>query len=196
MVPSSGRLDAGDVRESRDEPSPFLALGREHGLPGVGDSVVAPPALARSLDPAAADETAFFEAIQRGVQRGQREPQRPARAVLDVAGDVVTMQRTLVNERQNQEVCAAFFAESIAERSRRVIYRNASYRTTEVRYGWTVSSRKGWQAASLDGPTDPDAKSAWDAEIQRRIEAIEAGTIRLEPWDEVKRRIERDVLGR
>ncbi len=42
-----------------------------------------------------------------------------------------------------------------------------------------VSSRKGWQAASLDGPTDPDAKSAWDAEIQRRIEAIEAGTIRL-----------------
>jgi len=33
--------------------------------------------------------------------------------------------------------------------------------------------------ASLDGPTDPDAESAWDAEIQRRIEAIEAGTIRL-----------------
>ncbi|HLG57293.1 MAG TPA: addiction module protein [Vicinamibacterales bacterium] len=50
--------------------------------------------------------------------------------------------------------------------------------------------------ASLDGPTDPDAEAAWDAEIERRIEAIEAGTIRLEPWAEVKRRIERDVLGR
>jgi putative addiction module component (TIGR02574 family) len=50
--------------------------------------------------------------------------------------------------------------------------------------------------ASLDGPTDPDAETAWDAEIERRIEAIEAGTIRLEPWSEVKRRIERDVLGR
>jgi putative addiction module component (TIGR02574 family) len=50
--------------------------------------------------------------------------------------------------------------------------------------------------ASLDGPADPDAELAWDAEILRRIEAIEAGTIRLEPWDEVKRRIERDVLGR
>jgi putative addiction module component (TIGR02574 family) len=50
--------------------------------------------------------------------------------------------------------------------------------------------------ASLDGPADPDAESAWDAEIQRRIEAIEAGTMRLESWDEVKRRIERDVLGR
>jgi putative addiction module component (TIGR02574 family) len=50
--------------------------------------------------------------------------------------------------------------------------------------------------ASLDGPADPDAEAAWDAEIDRRIAAIEAGTIQLEPWSEVKRRIERDVLGR
>ena len=50
--------------------------------------------------------------------------------------------------------------------------------------------------ASLDGPVDPDAETAWDAEIERRIEAIEAGTIRLEPWSEVKRRIEQGVLGR
>jgi putative addiction module component (TIGR02574 family) len=50
--------------------------------------------------------------------------------------------------------------------------------------------------ASLDGPAEPDAEAAWDSEIERRIAAIEAGTIRLEPWAEVKRRIERDVLGR
>ena len=50
--------------------------------------------------------------------------------------------------------------------------------------------------ASLDGPADPDAEVAWDAEIERRIAAIEAGTLRLEPWAEVKRRIEREVLGR
>lgn len=50
--------------------------------------------------------------------------------------------------------------------------------------------------ASLDGPADPGAEAAWDAEIASRIQAIEAGTIRLEPWSEVKRRIERDVLGR
>ena len=50
--------------------------------------------------------------------------------------------------------------------------------------------------ASLDGPVEPDAEAAWDAEIERRIAAIEAGTVRLEPWSEVKRRIERDVLGR
>ncbi len=50
--------------------------------------------------------------------------------------------------------------------------------------------------ASLDGPTDPGAEAAWNDEIDRRIEAIEAGTIRLEPWEQVKQRIEKDLLGR
>jgi putative addiction module component (TIGR02574 family) len=50
--------------------------------------------------------------------------------------------------------------------------------------------------ASLDGPADPDAERAWDAEIERRIAAIEAGTIALEPWEQVKRRIEKEILGR
>ena len=50
--------------------------------------------------------------------------------------------------------------------------------------------------ASLDGPADPDAGQAWDEEIEHRIAAIEAGHIALEPWDEIRRRIERDVLGR
>ena len=50
--------------------------------------------------------------------------------------------------------------------------------------------------ASLDGPADPDAEAAWNDEIDRRIEAIEAGTIRLEPWEQVKRRLEKDLLGR
>ena len=50
--------------------------------------------------------------------------------------------------------------------------------------------------ASLDGPADPDAERAWDVEIERRITAIEAGLIPLEPWEQVKRRIEKDILGR
>lgn len=50
--------------------------------------------------------------------------------------------------------------------------------------------------ASLDGPADSDAEEAWAAEIARRVAAIESGTVKLEPWDEVKRRIERDLLGR
>lgn len=50
--------------------------------------------------------------------------------------------------------------------------------------------------ASLDGPPDADAEAAWDAEIDRRVAAIEAGGIELEPWSEVRRRIGRDVLDR
>jgi putative addiction module component (TIGR02574 family) len=50
--------------------------------------------------------------------------------------------------------------------------------------------------ASLDGPADPDAETAWAAEIERRVAAIEAGTTRLEPWEDVKRRIEKEILGR
>ncbi len=50
--------------------------------------------------------------------------------------------------------------------------------------------------ASLDGPADPDAEQAWAAEIDRRVKALEAGTEPLESWEDVKRRIEKDVLGR
>ena len=50
--------------------------------------------------------------------------------------------------------------------------------------------------ASLDGPADRDAEAAWAAEIERRVAAIEAGTAELEPWDRVKHRIEKEILGR
>lgn len=50
--------------------------------------------------------------------------------------------------------------------------------------------------ASLDGPTDPGAEAAWAVEIERRVAAIEAGTMPLEPWEDVKRRIEKEILGR
>ena len=50
--------------------------------------------------------------------------------------------------------------------------------------------------ASLDGPADSDAQQAWAVEIERRTAALEAGTEPVESWDETKRRIERDVLGR
>jgi putative addiction module component (TIGR02574 family) len=49
---------------------------------------------------------------------------------------------------------------------------------------------------SLDGPADPDAEAQWAAEIERRVAAIDAGTAAVEPWEDVRRRIERDVLRR
>ncbi|MGE4068693.1 MAG: addiction module protein [Vicinamibacterales bacterium] len=50
--------------------------------------------------------------------------------------------------------------------------------------------------ASLDGPEDADAQQAWETEIGRRIEEIEAGRMPLESWDVVRQRIGRDLLGR
>ena len=50
--------------------------------------------------------------------------------------------------------------------------------------------------ASLDGPVDPDAATAWDREIERRVNAIEAGTEKLESWESAKLRIAHDILGR
>ena len=35
--------------------------------------------------------------------------------------------------------------------------------------------------ASLDGPADHDADAAWAGAIERRVNAIEAGTVKLEP---------------
>jgi hypothetical protein len=50
--------------------------------------------------------------------------------------------------------------------------------------------------ASLDGPADSDAAAEWAAEIERRVASIDSGNAILESWDDVRRRIERDVLGR
>lgn len=50
--------------------------------------------------------------------------------------------------------------------------------------------------ASLDGPADPGAEQAWAAEIERRVKALEAGTELLESWNDIKRRIASQVLGR
>jgi len=50
--------------------------------------------------------------------------------------------------------------------------------------------------ASLDDEPDEDVEAAWAAEIERRIARIEAGTEKLIPWEEVKHRIEKEILGR
>jgi len=42
--------------------------------------------------------------------------------------------------------------------------------------------------ASLDGPADPNAESAWDAEILRRLAEIDSGTAELIDRDELRRR--------
>lgn len=49
--------------------------------------------------------------------------------------------------------------------------------------------------ASLDGPPDPDAAEAWDAEILRRVVEIDEGMATLIDAEEVSRRIRARVRG-
>ena len=41
-----------------------------------------------------------------------------------------------------------------------------------------------------DGSTEEEREAAWGAEIQRRLEAVRAGEVRLIPWEEVQRELE------
>lgn len=43
--------------------------------------------------------------------------------------------------------------------------------------------------ASVEHDDFPPADAAWEAEIRRRLEAIDAGRATLIPWEEARRRI-------
>jgi putative addiction module component (TIGR02574 family) len=45
----------------------------------------------------------------------------------------------------------------------------------------------------FDNSADPDVEEAWDAEILRRIEEMESGTVEGIPWSEVRKRLFRDL---
>ena len=38
----------------------------------------------------------------------------------------------------------------------------------------------------MDPISDPDVEAAWSAEIERRLIEIDAGTVKLIPWDDVR----------
>lgn len=42
---------------------------------------------------------------------------------------------------------------------------------------------------SLDPADDPQADAAWAAEIQRRVESIDNGTVELRSWDDVMKKM-------
>jgi putative addiction module component (TIGR02574 family) len=49
---------------------------------------------------------------------------------------------------------------------------------------------------SLDREVDPDAEEAWAAEIERRCAALDAGETSLSDWQDVRRRIEKELLSK
>lgn len=42
---------------------------------------------------------------------------------------------------------------------------------------------------SLEGEPEPDVEAAWLAEIERRVAELDAGTVKVIPWEEVRRRL-------
>ncbi|MEO7328044.1 MAG: addiction module protein [Minicystis sp.] len=43
--------------------------------------------------------------------------------------------------------------------------------------------------ASLDEPADGDVEAAWLAEVERRLQDVDRGTAKFEPWEVVRARI-------
>ena len=43
--------------------------------------------------------------------------------------------------------------------------------------------------ASLDGPSEQDASEAWVSEIERRVQEVRAGSVKLVNWKDVRARI-------
>lgn len=39
---------------------------------------------------------------------------------------------------------------------------------------------------SLEAEPDPDAESAWDAEIRKRVAELDAGAVKTVPWSEAR----------
>ena len=42
------------------------------------------------------------------------------------------------------------------------------------------------RGATLEPITEPDVEAAWSAEIERRLVEIDAGTVELIPWDDIR----------
>lgn len=49
---------------------------------------------------------------------------------------------------------------------------------------------------SLDGPSDDGAQRAWLVEIERRLQEVQAGAVKLLDWEEVRDRIEARLRSR
>lgn len=43
---------------------------------------------------------------------------------------------------------------------------------------------------SVDGPGEDEADELWAAEIRRRIDAIDAGRVKMVPWDDARKLID------
>src|SRR6476660_3368411 len=137
-------LDPGELAERCDEAAPVGPLLVEHLAAGLGDPVVAAPAQAGFLDPAAADPAAIFHAVERRVERGQCEAQGATGSFLEQSRDLVAVMALALDDGQDHELGAAFlgFLEGTA-RHAGPLYEGELYITHLTLGRW--QRRKGWR---------------------------------------------------
>jgi hypothetical protein len=73
------------------------------------DAIAAAPARPGALDPAALDEAAILEPVQRRIERRDVEAELALRPLTDQPADVVAVPGLVLDERQDQDVGAAGF---------------------------------------------------------------------------------------
>src|SRR5262245_5929773 len=76
----SGMLNSGDATDRGDELAPTFPLPREHFPACRREAVVAPSTLSGFFDPAATNPAAFFESVEKWIERSDVEAQGAARA--------------------------------------------------------------------------------------------------------------------
>src|SRR5215217_1712366 len=85
----SRELHTGHLAQSRNEVGPVFALPRKRRPAQWRDAVVAAPALAGFLDPAALQPPSLLEAVQRGIQGREREAEPSASPLVDQLRNLV-----------------------------------------------------------------------------------------------------------
>jgi putative addiction module component (TIGR02574 family) len=70
-----------------------------------------------------------------------------------------------------------------------------------LKHALTLSDKERAELASslidsLDPMVDPDAETAWQEEIARRLADIDSGRVKSIPWDEVRRKGKAILNGR
>src|SRR5262245_177912 len=102
---------------SRDVSVPGIAFLFDECLSLCRQVVKASPRPASAFDPAAFDETLFFEPAEHGIQRTDAEAQSPAGSFFNQFSDFVTVPVVFFEERQNQQVRTTFFEFTIEHRA-------------------------------------------------------------------------------
>jgi len=101
-------VDSRDEAHRVDEGFPGLALAVEDAAALSGQTIEAAPSFAQLLYPPPLEPPAFFQPIQKRVERRDMEFQLPGRTRLNELANLVSMTRTWFDDGEDDQLCRAF----------------------------------------------------------------------------------------